>query len=325
MSRHELNRRDLFIGALSTIAVRRGSAAINEHKLAASCIGANTYILGLSLYQAIDVLGELGFPVIEIQPMGQPNARPGKPPGFQFDQITKAEKERIRQALRGFMHITTHLPYQGLSFFSRASDEAQRSIRQLRIAMEATAFFGAGIGVLHVTRPKGWNLAAAWPSIVSECRRLGDLAAEGNFRLAIETGFPESVRDFVRLIKDIDHESVGAAVDVGHQIRYQEFEERTTSIERSSPKGIRAYNDVMHEIIDQLGPKLIHLHVHDIDPGTWKDHRPIGLDVIDYPRLIRKLNRVRYTGWLVLEISAEDMRSALADNKRRLERFLADA
>lgn len=181
------------------------------------------------------------------------------------------------------------------------------------------------MAVAHVTAPKGLSLKEAWPEIIQQFRAWGDIAKKGKFRLAVETGYPASAGEFVRLIKEIDHAWVGCAIDVGHQIWYQEFKERVPQAERSTPAGIRAYNDLMHEIIDALGPKIIHFHVHDIDPTGWKEHKPIGLGVIDYPRLVKKLEAIDYRGVLVLEIGAPDMRAALADNKRQLERFLAEA
>jgi len=62
--------------------------------------------------------------------------------------------------------------------------------------------------------------------------------------------------------------------------------------ERATPAGIRAYNDTTHAIIDGLHEKIWHLHVHDIDPPTWQEHRPMGTGFVDYPRLIAKLRQI---------------------------------
>ena len=111
--------------------------------------------------------------------------------------------------------------------------------------------------------------------LISNFRRWGDIARDHGFRLSIETGYPASVRDFVRLIHEIEHEYVGATIDVGHQKDYAELVARVKPHDRGTPEGIRAYNDVTHEIIDQLGPKVFHMHVHDIEPGTWAEHKPL--------------------------------------------------
>jgi hypothetical protein len=74
-------------------------------------LGANTAVQGYGLYQAIDLIRQLDFPVIENHPMGRPDPVPRNFPGFQFDQLDRAEKTKLRRALRRFRRITTQLPY----------------------------------------------------------------------------------------------------------------------------------------------------------------------------------------------------------------------
>ena len=56
---------------------------------------------------------------------------------------------------------------------------------------------------------------------------------------------------------------------------------------------------------ERLGPKVFHFHVHDIDPETWVEHKPMVHGFVDYPRLFAKLRQVGYTGALVLEIGGD--------------------
>jgi len=170
----------------------------------------------------------------------------------------------------------------------------------------------------------GWTMEQAWPVMLRRFREWGDFARKQNFRLALETGYPKSVRDFVRLVKEIDHPQVGCTIDVGHQGDYEELTARVRPEQRFSPSGIQAYNDITHAVIDQLGSKIWHFHVHDIDPATWKEHQPLGTGFVDYPRLIRKLREINYRGLLVLEIGAPaaEMKRHLADAKLRLEHLL---
>ena len=288
-------------------------------------IGANTAITGYGLYEAIDLLRQLGFATIEIHPMGVPQATPGKFPGFEFDMLSEEEKSRIKAALRGFRHLSTHLPYTGVDYFARDEEKARASRRKIEVALEATAYFGAETAVIHPQPGAGYTLEEAWPVMLRRFRDWGDVAAKNNIKLALETGYPRSVAEFVRLVKEVDHPRVGCTIDVGHQASYRELVARVKPEERGTPHGIKAYNDTTLEIIESLGRKIFHLHVHDIEPATWKEHRPIGTGFVDYPRLFRKLDEIGYDGLLVLEIGApaEDMKSLLADNKRRLEDYLA--
>jgi sugar phosphate isomerase/epimerase len=282
-------------------------------------LGANTAIEGYGLIQAIDTLRELGFSAIEIHPMGVPEPRAEKFPGFEFDKLDRAQRKEIRKSLKGFQFVTTHLPYTGLDYMSASHDVRESSIRTVEIAMEATAFFGATVAVLH-PQPLAEG-TPNWPSYLDRFRRWGDRARKLGFRIALETGYPRSVRDFVRLVKEIDHDSVGATIDVGHQSRYAELVARVKPEERATPAGIKAYNETTFAIIQELGPKVFHFHVHDIDPATWKEHQPLSTGFVDYPGLFQILRRINYQGLLILEISGPgtEMRGLLADNKRQLE------
>jgi sugar phosphate isomerase/epimerase len=281
-------------------------------------VGAATAIKGLSLPEAIETLRALGFRSIEVHTMGPVHARPNAFPGFEFGLVSEADKRKTREALKAFRHVTTHLPYDKLNFFSADDSVASKSIRILEGALSATAFLGAETAVIHLTKP----VQQPYDDVVRQFRRWGDIAGQGGFRLAIETGYPDSVRDFVKLIRDIDDEQVGCTIDVGHQAGYAELTARVKPEERSTPAGIKAYNDITHEIIDQLGQRVFHFHVHDIDPVTWKEHKPIGTGFVDYPRLLAKLNCLGYRGVLILEILTADMKSALAGNRRYLERVI---
>ena len=44
--------------------------------------------------------------------------------------------------------------------------------------------------------------------MIKRFRHWGDMAQQRGFRLALETGYPLSVAEFVRLIREIDHENV---------------------------------------------------------------------------------------------------------------------
>jgi len=279
-----------------------------------SQIGANTAIKGWSLLDSLELLKTLRFPIVEIHPMGQPEPVPGQFPGFVFDQLTAEQKSGIRAALTPFPHVTAHLPYTGLDYF--AGDEA--AVKVVDTALEGSAYFGAELAVLH---PK----EGAWPLMLKRIRRWGDMAQERKMRIALETGYPRSVRDFVRLVREVDHPAVGATVDVGHQSQYAELLVKVRPEDRATPAGIKAYNDTTLAIIEELGPKTFHLHVHDIEPATWKEHMPVGTNFVDYKRLFTLLDKVDYRGYFILEIggSPQDMEHHLRDGKSRLEAILA--
>jgi sugar phosphate isomerase/epimerase len=284
-------------------------------------IGANTAIEGCGLIPAIHTLRELGFAAIEIHPMGVPEPRADKFPGFEFDKLDPAQRQEIRKALQGFEFVTTHLPYTGLDYMSASGDVRESAVRKIETAMEATAFFGATVAVLHPQPLPEGTLDATWSRYLDRFRRWGDRARKLGFRIALETGYPRSIRDYVRLVNEINHDSVGATIDVGHQGRYAELVARVKPEEKSGPVGIKAYNETTFAIVERLGAKVFHLHVHDIDPATWKEHQPLSTGFVDYPGLFQIRRRINYHGMLILEISGPStkMKELLADNKRQLE------
>lgn len=288
-------------------------------------VGANTAITGWSLLDSLALLLRLGFPVVEIHPMGNPGATPKQFPGFQFDRLSAGEKQSIRAALKGFAHVTAHLPYTGLDYFAKDEAVAAAAVKVVDTALEGSVYFGARMLVLHPKAGGGQTLETQWRVMVERIRRWGDMAQRRQARIALETGFPMSVRDFVRLVKEVDHPAVGATIDVGHQSKYAELVAKVRPEDRATPRGIQAYNDTTLAIIEGLGAeKTFHLHVHDIDPATWREHLPLGTNFVDYKRLLALLNRMKYRGYLIFEIGGqpEEMEHHLRDGKARLEAML---
>jgi sugar phosphate isomerase/epimerase len=282
---------------------------------------------GFSLEESIRTIRELDFPVIEIQCMGELAGRPGKYPGFLFDQLTSAEKKKIAHDLRGFRTVTAHLPYTGLNYISTDSAKRESSVRTLETAMDGAGHFGARVAVLHPQPLEASEEGPRWEEYLNRFRVWGDRAKKLGFRLALETGYPRSIKQYVRLIQEINHPQVGSTIDVGHQRTYQELVARIKPEQRGTPEGIRAYNDTTFAIMDGLGPKLFHFHVHDIEPATWAEHKPLVHGFVDYPRLFAKLKALNYQGNLIFEIGGPpaQMAGALRDGKRKLEGWMSRA
>jgi sugar phosphate isomerase/epimerase len=247
------------------------------------------------------------------------------PPGFQFHRLSAEEKQKLTKAVEGFRYVSTHVPWTSLHYFSPFDNIAEFSIRQVDIALEASAFLGAEVVNIHAQRAAHLSQEQSWPTMIRRFRRWGDFAKASGFRLAIETGYLQSVRDFVRFIEEINHSHVGATIDVGHQKQYTELLARVKPEEKGTPAGIKAYNDINHELIGRLGSKLFHFHVHDIEPGTWAEHKPLIHGFIDYPRLIKKLRKTNYQGLLIFEIggATAQLPAILRNSKQKLEAYLA--
>ena len=287
-------------------------------------LGANTAVQGYGLYEAIDLIRRLDFPVIEIHPMGRPEPTPKAFPGFRFDELTPADRRKLRGALRTFQLISTHLPYTGLNWLSPDPAIKQKAIHTIDTALEGSAYCGARLAVLHPQTLSSEPFPPRQAEYIELIRRWADRVHKLGLRLAIETGFPNSVDAFVSLVQAVDHPQVGATVDVGHQGRFAELIAQVQPEDRAKPASIKAYNDTTLEIISRLGPKLFHLHVHDIDPSTWVEHKPLQHGFVDYPRLFAQLHAIKYTGALVLEIGGDPLKmpTYLRDARDQLRRWL---
>jgi len=283
--------------------------------------GANTAIAGWGFFDAVELLAEIGFPTIEVQNLdGRLEPTEGKFPGFRLDELSEAEKERVRESLAPFERVTVHLPYPAeMNYIAPGADD---SVAALERALDAAAFVGAKIAVLH-PQPSGADLTADWSTAVERIRRWGSMAEDRGFRLACETSMPNSVPELLRFHDEIDNPAVGVTLDVGHQARFAELAQIEKS-EYASDEGIRAYNDLNARIVRELGDRLIHLHVHDIEPETWAEHKPLVHGFVDYPQLIAALREIEYEGSLVFEIGGdpEAMPGYLREGKKKLEAFL---
>ncbi len=301
-----------------------GAAAAIGKPLRAAQLGANTAIAGFSFTQAVRLLRQIGFPVMEIQAMGVPRATPGKFPGFRFAELRDAEKREMKAALQGVAHITSHLPYSGLEYFAKDTEVAAAAVRTVDEAIDGSAYFGAELAVLHPKPGKGFTEEEEWPRMVEQIRKWGDRARRHGMRIALETGYPLSVAGFVRLVREVNHPAVGATIDVGHQGKYKELLAKVPPDKQGTPEGIRAYNDTTLSIVEALGPKVFHFHIHDIEPDTWKEHKPLGTGFVDYDRLFALLDRLDYRGFLIFEIGGDPARMGdyLRDGKRRMMHWL---
>jgi sugar phosphate isomerase/epimerase len=96
------------------------------------------------------------------------------------------------------------------------------------------------------------------------------------------------LNDLVQFVSNFPPTKLGILLEVGHL--YQ-----------------AGFN--LDEAIQTFGDRLFDVHVHDAT--QQKDfkkatHLPIGRGNIDFSHLVRRLRRVRYKGWLTLEIHGSD-------------------
>jgi len=281
-------------------------------------IGANVACLaGSTLEDAIDTIRAMGFATLGLPAFAGESHSLGDIPGFWFDELTDEEQDALKVSVRGFQHLSIHAPFIDTPLFTTNLAIRRQAMAQMREAIEAAWFLGEEIVTIHANRKNLFDLDEYWDEMVGTFQELGDFAEGCGIRLGIETGFPDTVKDYTRLFLEIDHDAVGATVDVGHVVPY---------IERSvllSEEGSDRYNEALMAIVRTLGSKIHHLHLHDVRREDWRDHRCVGQGVIDFESLLGFLGEIGYEGLLENELEEEDREGALGRSKAYVEGFLS--
>ena len=314
-----MNRREFLT---TTLAVTAFARVPHPHTIDAAHIGASTACLaGLSLVDAIRQIDRLGFGTIELIAYTGARHSVGDIPGFDYATAAPQDRERVFQATRAFRHISAHLPFADVRPFSSSADDRRAGIVRLQRTMDGVAFLRGEMAVMHVGWPdKGQRFRDIWQVMVDTLRILGDYAGRRKLMLGIETMQPDSVEDYAELIAAVDHPHVGAAIDTGH---IRGAKDIGLPVERRDTDEARArFNDVLNTLVEQVGKKVLHVHVSDVRRADWVDHREIGTGVIDFPRVFATLQRIGYRGLYVLELEEPDTVGALRRSKVHVERNL---
>ena len=269
-----------------------------------------------SIFDAIAEVHALGFAGLEIATFAddaKSNA-PDRYPWVVVERFTAEEKARLKAAAQKFRHISVHLPY-GPLMRPLAPDAKVReeSRRELRRALDDGAYLGAKLANIHVLTEAGLDFGTALPELVNLYREMGDYARARGMRLAIEITRPYTAAEYLRLIEAIAHPNVGGCIDTGHVHFFAEL--ATAKQTRQESDSVRAYNDLLIDLVQKLGPKLFHLHLDDLRRADWREHFVPGSGIIDWPRFFGEVEAVGYSGLLVLEllyyIGAEDTGASL--------------
>jgi sugar phosphate isomerase/epimerase len=104
--------------------------------------------------------------------------------------------------------------------------------------------------------------------------------------MVVETPLPHllggQVEDFAWILDRLPRDGVGICLDTSH-----------TSLGGS-----------LYEVIERFGPRLAHVQASD-NHGHSDDHLTPGEGLIDWARVLSALERVRYQGIFMLEVSGD--------------------
>lgn len=247
-------------------------------------------LAGYSLAEALSTARRLGFQSIMALP-GGPHAEHslGPFPTLGYYDLTPPQRRGLTEMLAGFKHIAIHQAWD--------TRWAQW--------IECAALVGARVVTIHAGRPDtGQTDAGFIAARAAMLRRIGDYAGERGVRIGVENEGGPCAR-YLGLVEAVDHPSVGATLDVGHCA----YIPRVLAVEDPDGRAV-ALNETIHTMVEALGPRLFSVHVHDVQPGDWRDHHCVGSGIIDFPALFRALHRVHYTDLLEIELEEPDREAA---------------
>jgi len=280
-------------------------------------LGANTSCLAnFTLGNAIGQIRKLGFRGIAL--LAYPNTRcsHGDLAGFWFRQMSDQEHEALKSLIANFRRCAIHAPFADHPLFSYDPRVEQLSRDRVEEAIDAASYLGAQVVTVHANPKPNFTAHEYWNEMVDTLRSLGWYALDRGVRIGVETGYPDRTEQMVDLLEAIALPSVGVTLDVGHAIRYVGRDPRGTT------EAVELLNQQLVDMIRQLGPLVIHCHIHDVLASDWSDHRAVGRGVIDFRRLLQELQTSGYEGMLELELEEDDQVNALVESKRRLESLL---
>ena len=127
--------------------------------------------------------------------------------------------------------------------------------------------------------------------LAERCKVLACEAAARKVKLAFEPEpgmFVDSMSRYQRLRNQVDHEAFGLTLDLGH---------------------LHCMGEV--PVIDKLqefGSELFHIHAEDMVRGVH-EHLPFGRGEMEYGSIIKRLEAMKYSGLLAVELSRDSHRA----------------
>lgn len=264
-------------------------------------LGFNTACLpNRPLAECLRLGREQGLRGVELLSFADYRHSMGDLAGMYFDRLTEGQQAELVALTEPFDHLSVHAPFWDIEPFSPNPGIRDESRRQLVETARMAGKLGASTVTTHISPKKSHELREYRDEVLAFYRELGDVAAAAGVTVTIETGFPVGIEEFAALVHDIDHPAVGANVDVGHLRGIMSPEQKT------SPEAATIYNGLLHAHLRAVGARVYHMHLHDIRPSDFRDHRTPGSGILDYRALMARMLEMDYHGLMVFELEEPD-------------------
>ncbi|MDO9465030.1 MAG: sugar phosphate isomerase/epimerase [bacterium] len=274
-------------------------------------IGISTISLpAINTEEAIDAVAEAGFKAIELIlsignqcAIGYPD-RVSPSPGIWPRTCSKERRKKIKEKLKPFLYVTTHVQLEGTNIASPNPGIREETVKQYIECIEFTHDIGVSMVTFH---PRGGCRHSQYEHMYKEdgdrynldfAKKALKYAHKYDLQMGYEgthgAGWP--VRDLILKIKD---KRFGILIDP------------TQSCLRSVPVSY------LIESIRKCKGRICEIHVHGALCRTINitSHLPLRLNnIVDWKQVLSVLTDVNFKGPFMFEItSSEDYRTVIKD------------
>ncbi|RLE78932.1 MAG: hypothetical protein DRJ52_09490 [Thermoprotei archaeon] len=250
---------------------------------------------GYNFLKAVRKIRELGFQSIMVMPYdGRAKHSLGSFATLDYTSITGNELKKRVEVLKDFKHISVHQAWDC----------------SWKLWIECASLIKAEIVTIHYSTPLTEDKVGFFREVAQYAERYG-------VKIGIENDGDSYLR-YLKLIEKINSPNVGATIDVGHCALFEEV--KVVDLDKR-PEFL---NNLICELLLKLSSKVFLMHLHNIDPATWRDHRSLPSGVIDVPRIIKVLREVNYEGFFVLELEERECEKKAEESGRYLDSLLRE-
>jgi len=269
-----------------------------------------------SLDHAAAMAHELGVRATTFFGMSRPHTSGEPALGFLWDELDADTQEATRALRKRFDRAVIHAPFVDVPLLSLNPHIEREAQRQIFMAVNAAAALDLEVVTVHAPLPGRLPPEEFHTRLVDVLRQLGDAAAEAGTTIGLENWrYPADPDEHGTLLEAVDHPAVGATLDVGH-IAYWFQRDGVTRL--ADEYAIMEYHRRLHALIDRIGPRIVHVHLHDVRAADLQDHRGVGRGVLDFAAIFNRLDELSFDGLILLELGEPDYPAAVRESVERL-------
>lgn len=269
-----------------------------------------------SLWDGADVALDMGVSAMTFFGIPKP-CTPGEPVvHFLWDELDRDTRRAVHQLRDKFERAVIHAPFIDTPLVSSNPHIERESRRQMLMSIRAAGALELESVTVHAGLPVGMGQEEFDTRLVQALQLLGDEAERAGTKIGLENWrYPATPDDHIRLLEAVAHPAVGATLDVGH-VCYWLRQEGITRI--SDEAGRKDYHARLHTLIERIGPYIVHVHLHDVQPDPLRDHRSVGRGFLDFASIVQNLEKFDFNGVLLFELGEPDQRQAQAESVQLL-------